>query len=131
MASQTDLAPLQGAWRIVALEADGWRSPAAGGDVQVVSIEGNEWVSASPRGITRIRFALDPARHRLDFLITLGVVTPGIYCLDGDKLLVCTNHRALRRALGRRVDADEVTAPPSFAAPCGSCFRLWELERVD
>jgi uncharacterized protein (TIGR03067 family) len=131
MASQNDLAPLQGAWRLLVIEADGqlleWRSD----EKKIITIDGDKWVSFSEsRNVTtRCRFAVDPARHRFDFLIGPGVTSPGIYELQGDRLLICTNQRALRRAIGYPIEGDEHAAPASLSAPSGSGCRLWILER--
>lgn len=132
MASQSDLAPLQGVWRFLSIEVDGRCLDLSGDEPKTAAIEGDEWVSASPppRGITRTRFALDPARHRFDFVIAPGVVSPGIYCLDGAQLRLCTNQRALRRALGQPIGGDDQAPPSAFAAPAGSGYRLWTLERA-
>jgi uncharacterized protein (TIGR03067 family) len=132
MASQSDLAPLQGSWRFVVIEANGWRGDFSDGEGKTISIEGDEWVSTHPRrpGLKRTHFALEPAKHRFDFLILPAVVTPGIYCLDAQSLLLCTNQRALMRATGTTVEGDERAPPSSFSAPAGSHFRLWILERV-
>jgi uncharacterized protein (TIGR03067 family) len=131
MASQTDLASLQGDWRFLVIETDGWRCTVNRDEAKTIAIEGDEWLSASPfrPGVTRVRFSLDTTRHRFDFQIAPDVVTPGIYCLDGKQLLICTNLRALRRALGHDVEGDERAPPSSLVAPAGSGFRLWILEK--
>jgi uncharacterized protein (TIGR03067 family) len=131
MSSRSELIPLQGVWRFLVIEADGHHLELTGDQAITVIIEGDEWVSPSPDsdGVWRTRFALDPARHRFDFQPAPGVVSPGIYCLDGPRLQLCVNQRALKRALGQPIEGDEYAAPPEFSAPAGSGYRLWILER--
>lgn len=132
MTLQTGLEPLQGTWRFVKIEVDGDRLDLNEGNAKTVTIEGDEWVSDSlpHRVMTRTRFALDPARHRLDFLIAPGLTTPGIYSVDGRLLQLCMNQRPLKKALGRPIDGDDQAAPTMFAAPLASGYRLWVLERT-
>lgn len=132
MASRSDLAPLQGVWRFLVIEVDGRRFELSGDEATTATVEGDVWVSTPPsgRGVMRVQFVLDPARHRFDFVLAPGVVSPGIYCLEGPRLHLCINHRALRRALGLPVEGDEHAPPSSFSAPAGSEYRLWILERA-
>jgi len=119
-------------WRFVMIEVDGDRLDMNQGNAKTVTIEGDEWVSnfAPSQVMTRRRFALDPARHRLDFLIAPDLTTPGIYSLDGRQLQLCMNQRALKKALGWPVEGDDRAPPTKFAAPLGSHYRLWVLERT-
>jgi uncharacterized protein (TIGR03067 family) len=127
MISQDALMPLQGRWRVLAVEYDGERDEWPLTDAPTVLIQ-DDWEiveDADPR-ISHTQFRLEPARHAIDFFIAPGIVTPGIYSLEGTRLLICCNMRPLFfPRQGQRV-----RAPTSFTSTEGSGWRLWVLERA-
>src|SRR5262249_40563241 len=104
-------------------ERDEW--PPA--DAPFVLIEGDQYIieGEDPR-IARCQFRLEVARHAFDFLVTPGVVTPGIYSLEGARLLICCN----MGALPPEARGNSFAAPMSFTTSEGSGWRLCVLERV-
>jgi uncharacterized protein (TIGR03067 family) len=119
--------PLQGRWRVLAVEQDGQRDEWPLTNAPTVLIQDDWYIDefAEPR-ISHTQFRLDPTHHAIDFLIAPGIVSPGIYCLEGTRLRICCNMLPLFFP----EQSQRVPAPTSFATADGSGWRLWVLERT-
>ena len=127
MTSQDALMPLQGRWRVLAVEYDGDRDEWPPTEAPTVLIQDDWYIDefAEPR-ISHTHFRLEPARHAIDFFIAPGIVIPGIYCLEGTRLRICSNMLPLFFPEQNQ----RVPAPTSFSTIEGSGSRLWVLERA-
>jgi uncharacterized protein (TIGR03067 family) len=129
MSGENPFIGLDGRWRILAVEDDGVRDESVPSDELFATIQGDEFIVESP-GLpsTRTPFRCDLSRHRFDFLSSRGTVrAPGIYCLDGPRLVICANLGAQWPA---RPWAPPSQAPTSFSTFARSGWRLWIMERV-
>jgi uncharacterized protein (TIGR03067 family) len=118
---------LQGRWTILAVEEDGVRDHSEPSDGLIATIADDEFVVQCGREDlepSTARFRLDPAAHHFDFVDPTGVVSPGIYSLDHDNLLICVNLNWSRRPL------KEQQPPSGFFTVEGSGWRLWVMQRL-
>jgi uncharacterized protein (TIGR03067 family) len=93
---QSDKEAIQGLWKVVAWEADGWREPP---EFSGVRITGDQIIIKSLKdkgGIDAITYRLDETQKpkHIDFVVSPGetkerVVPAGIYHLDHDRLVLC------------------------------------------
>jgi uncharacterized protein (TIGR03067 family) len=120
---QTDRERIQGKWRVVACEIDG--DKVATEDFAVV-ITGDR-ISVKEEGLTKeFSYSLSPRQKpkEIDWVPTFGVnkgkVLRGIYCLDGDKLVLCT-----------KSGPQEANRPTEFKTTAGSQLSLMILERAE
>jgi uncharacterized protein (TIGR03067 family) len=127
MISEDALTPLQGRWRVLAVEYNGERDDWPPSEAPTVLIRDDWYIDefAEPR-ISYTQFRLEPAGHAMDFFIAPGIVIPGIYSLVGTRLLICCNMLPLFFP----EQSQRVSAPTSFTTIGGSGSRLWVLERA-
>ena len=117
-----DAVAIQGAWKVVALEADGKQAPPELLTALKITFKG-ETLTFSPGepGFSNYTYKLDPSVKPASFDMThadgshKGETQKGVYSLDGDHLKIC---------IGK---AD--TRPTDFTTVSGSGHGLYTLER--
>jgi uncharacterized protein (TIGR03067 family) len=118
---RSELAKLQGTWRITALEMDGGPSPAVTFEGATIVVDGDHFTSlgmgAPYEGTIEIDAEKMPKRFDLLFTVghAAGVRNLGIYKLDGNRWTICLATRGGR--------------PRSFTTKPGNGVALETLER--
>jgi uncharacterized protein (TIGR03067 family) len=89
---------LQGAWRIVDLEANGTKKPAEETQGWKIIFKGDEMWVIKPTGTDpKLKFKLDPTKNpqTIDLIVQQGKdkgkVVPGIYAFGNGQLRLCIN----------------------------------------
>ena len=138
---KSDPEQLQGNWALVASVFEGQAEPAETIREAKATVSGAFLTMTGPPGSQRMSFVLDPTVEPKTIDLTMvngpakGMVTPGIYWIDGDSLEICLPAVVSRTLTGfgpRTLLAEPPTTrrPKEFAAPRGSFRRLYTLSRV-
>lgn len=123
MSGSTDLASLQGRWRVTALEVGGAGMPAAMFPDAVVSVTGDVFESSGMGAVYRGRLTLAQAGGRKTFTLAFdagpeqGANNHALYALDGDRWTIC-------------LDMKGGPAPAAFATSAADGYALETLERI-
>ena len=122
-----DVGASQGAWRAVAVTADGRPVPNAEAGMFRITVTGDRLTLSAGGDDRTARFTLDPARTPRPIDLTWldgpekGLTVRGIYSLEGGRLRLCVPNPKTGD-VGRR--------PGGFTAAAGEGRMLFTLERL-